>query len=190
MISCSTSTFAVTKRSKLTSNRNLNPISLIILIPIFDKVIYPFLRKHKINFSPIKRIAFGFIVAGTAMIYAAVLQKYLYDTNPCGDKEPSACVFEDGRPNHSRLNVWIVSGPYILVAISEIFASVTSLEYAYTKAPVRMKSVVTSIAQVQNAFSSAINFALVDVNEEPKFMWLFASFAIVSWVAGTLFYAS
>jgi len=46
------------------SNRNLNPISIIVMIPIFDRIIYPFLRKMGINFSPIKRIYAGFLVAG------------------------------------------------------------------------------------------------------------------------------
>lgn len=44
--------------------QNLNPISIIIMIPIFDHIIYPFLRKKNINFSPIKRIYAGFLVAG------------------------------------------------------------------------------------------------------------------------------
>jgi POT family proton-dependent oligopeptide transporter len=168
--------------------QNLNPITLIILIPIFDFVIYPTLRKYKINFSPLKRITFGFIVAGLAMVYAAVLQHYLYETSPCHDFEPSACVDAEKQPLHSPLNVWIVSGPYIMVAISEIFASITSLEYAFTKAPVRMKSVVMAFAQIQTAFSSALNLAMADVNEEQKFMWLFTSVACVTWAVAGLFF--
>ncbi|KAJ7592905.1 peptide/h+ symporter protein [Mycena floridula] len=169
--------------------QNLNPISLIILIPIFDGLIYPFLRKMKINFSPIKRIYTGFLVAGLAMVYAAVLEKYLYDTNPCDNgNQPSACVDADKNPLHSPINVWVVSGPYILVAISEIFASITSLEYAFTKAPQRMKSVVMAFGQFQTAVAAAINFALTGVNVEQKFVWLFASFAITAWVVGTIFF--
>ena len=34
------------------------------MIPIFDYIIYPFLRKKGINFTPIKRIYAGFLVAG------------------------------------------------------------------------------------------------------------------------------
>lgn len=113
--------------------QNLNPITLVIAIPIMDFLIYPALRKYKINFTPIKRIAFGFFIAGTAMIYAAVLQKYIYASSPCHDNLPSECVHEDDTPNPSSINVWVVSGPYILVALSEIFASITSLEYAFTK---------------------------------------------------------
>ncbi|KAJ6458337.1 peptide transporter PTR2B [Mycena vitilis] len=168
--------------------QNLNPISIIIMIPIFERGIYPFLRKHKINFTPIKRITAGFLVAGLAMVYSAVLEKYLYDTSPCGDKEPSACTDADGNPLSSPINVWVVSGPYILVGMAEIFANITSLEYAYTKAPVRMKSVVMAFAQLQTALAAAINFALVSVNVETKFQWLFASFGIIAAIFAALFY--
>jgi len=168
--------------------QNLNPISIIIMIPIFDYLIYPFLRKKGINFTPIKRIYAGFLVAGLAMVYAAVVQKYLYDLSPCHDLEPSACVDELKNPWPAPLNVWIISGPYILVGMAEIFASITSLEYAFTKAPKRMKSVVMAFSQFQTALSSALNFALTAVNVEPKFTWLFGSFAVTAWVVGTIFF--
>lgn len=44
---------------------NLNPISLVIFIPIVDKFLYPALRKAGIRFTPIKRIAFGFMLASS-----------------------------------------------------------------------------------------------------------------------------
>jgi hypothetical protein len=34
------------------------------MVPIFERFIYPSLRKVRINFSPIKRITAGFVVAG------------------------------------------------------------------------------------------------------------------------------
>ena len=67
------------------------------------------------------------------MVYADVLQKYLVDQSPCHDHQPSACVDADGDPNLAPINVWVVSGPYILVGMAEIFAFITSLEYAFTK---------------------------------------------------------
>ncbi|KAF9476780.1 peptide transporter PTR2B [Pholiota conissans] len=168
--------------------QNLNPISIIILIPIFDYVIYPFLRRKGINFTPIKRIYAGFLVAGLAMLYAAILQHFIYKTLPCHDNVPSECLKPDGDQNPSPLNVWIVSGPYILVGISEIFASITSIEYAFTKAPARMKSVVMAFSQFQTALSSALNFSLTAVNTEPRFAWLFGSFAVTAWTVGTIFF--
>jgi len=168
--------------------QNLNPISIVVLIPFFDRVIYPALRRMGINFTPIKRIYAGFLVAGLAMLYSAILQKFIFEKSPCHDNQPSACETADGFPNPAPINVWVVSGPYILVGISEIFASITSLEYAFTKAPKQMKSFVMAFSQFQTAVSAALNFALVSVNVEERFTWLFGSFAVTAIVVGTLFY--
>jgi proton-dependent oligopeptide transporter, POT family len=57
---------------------NLDPFALIILIPIFDMLLYPFLRKIGINFTPLKRIAAGFFTGSLAMVWACVIQAYMY----------------------------------------------------------------------------------------------------------------
>ena len=45
---------------------------------------------------------------------------------------------------------------YILVAVSEILASITGLEYAFTKAPKNMRSLVMACFLFMTALSSAI----------------------------------
>ena len=50
---------------------NLNPLSLMIMIPLFDLIFYPFLRKIGINFTPLKRMFFGFMFGALAMVWAA-----------------------------------------------------------------------------------------------------------------------
>jgi POT family proton-dependent oligopeptide transporter len=185
------STVAAAMQLKGTPNdliQNLNPITLIVFIPIFDKIVYPTFRRWGWNFTPIKRIFVGFLTVGLGMVYAAALQHFIYAKSPCHDNRPSECVTPDKYPNPAPINVWIVSGPYILVGIGEIFASITSLEYAFTKAPKRMKSVITAFAQFQTALSAAINFALTALNAENMFGWLFGSFAIAAWIAGFLFF--
>jgi hypothetical protein len=82
-------------------------------------VIYPLLRKYKINFSPVLKMTAGFIMASIAMVYAAVLQHYIYNSPP------------------ESIHVWIQAPAYILVAFSEAFVIITGLELAYTKAPTR-----------------------------------------------------
>jgi POT family proton-dependent oligopeptide transporter len=57
---------------------NLDPLGLIIFIPICDLLVYPGLRKIGINFTPIKRITVGFLTGSAAMIWAAVVQHYIY----------------------------------------------------------------------------------------------------------------
>lgn len=112
---------------------NLDPLALIIFIPIMDQFFYPGLRRLGINFTPLKRIWVGYLIASGAMVSATVIQYYIYKTSPCGD-HPSSC--DEAAP----LNVWIQAVPYVLIAFSEIFASITGYEYAYTKAPKNMKS--------------------------------------------------
>ena len=56
---------------------NLDPFALIILIPIFDLLIYPGLRKAGIRFTPIKKIALGFATGALAMVWATVVQQYM-----------------------------------------------------------------------------------------------------------------
>ena len=60
----------------------------------------------------------------------------------------------------STISVWVQVPAYVLIAISEIFASITGLEYSYNKAPKRMKSVVVSIFLFMTAIGNAINAAL------------------------------
>lgn len=66
-----------------------------------------------------------------------------------------------GRKVTSDLIVWIQAGAYFLIALSEVLAAITGLEYAFTKAPKNMRSLVMSVYLVMNAFASAIGFAFV-----------------------------
>ena len=96
-----------------------------------------------------------------AMVYAAVLQHYIYKAGPCYD-HPLDC------PNGNHINIGLQTPAYVLIAISEILASITGLEYAYTKAPVQMKSLVMAMFYLQNAVGAAIGIALLSVSVDPK----------------------
>ena len=161
---------------------NLNPISLVILIPIVDHFLYPALRKANIRFTPIKRIAFGFLLASLAMVAAAVIQHYIYATGECGKyMNGEDCVA-------APINVWTQAVPYVLVGLSEIFTSITGLEFAFTKAPKNMRSLVTSYWHFMSAFSNALGQALVSLAEDPLLVWNYAVVAILAFVGGILFW--
>ncbi|KAH8601630.1 putative peptide transporter ptr2 [Bisporella sp. PMI_857] len=168
---------------------NFNPISVMIFIPFMDFIVYPSLRKMHFNFTPIKRIATGFALASFSMIAATVTQSYIYKTNPCG-KSTSTC--RDSRGNHigSPISVWVQIVPYGLIGFSEIMASVTALEYAYTKAPTSMRSTVTAIALFMSAISAAVAQALVALSEDPLLVWNYAAVAVVSALGGIWFWLS
>ncbi|KAH7099396.1 proton-dependent oligopeptide transport family protein [Auriculariales sp. MPI-PUGE-AT-0066] len=160
---------------------------LVIFIPLLDMVVYPALRRRGYNLSALKRIAWGFFTGSAAMIWAAVVQHYIYKTSPCGNRA-SSCQNADGDNVSSPLNVWIQSGSYILIAMSEIFASITALEYAFTKAPKNMRSLVMSVNLFTSALSSALGEAFVSLSADPLLVWNYASMAVLSFIAGCLFW--
>lgn len=152
---------------------NLNPITLLIFIPIFDKLVYPTIARMGLNFTPLKKIQAGFVCAMLSMIVAAVIQHTIYQKSPCG-KAASTC---DQPPD---LWVWTQTPAYMLIAFSEIFASITGLEYAYTKAPKNMRSLVTGVFWFTHAFSSAIAQAFVPLAGDPLLVWLYVTIAILT----------
>ena len=121
------------------------------------------------------------------MCWAAVVQHYIYKRNPCG-YQASTCQDADGNPITSDLNVWIQTGSYVLIAFSEIFASITGLEYAFTKAPKNMRSLVMSVFLFMNAISSALGEAFVSLSADPLLVWNYGVFAVMAFVAGTIFW--
>lgn len=161
---------------------NLNPFALLIFIPLNDFFIYPALRKAGIRFTPIKKITAGFFVGCAAMIWATVVQYYIYQKSECG-KHASG---EDCDP--SPLNVWAQTGSYVLIALAEVFASITSLEYAFSKAPKSMRSMVQAVSLFMTAFAAALGQALVGLAADPLLIWNYGLVAILAFIAGVCFW--
>ena len=124
------------------------------------------------------------------MIWAAVVQHYIYKTSPCHDNFASECLDANGELLVSPLNVWIQTGSYVLIAFSEIFASITGLEYAFTKAPTNMRSLVMALFLFMTAISSAIGEAFVALSADPLLVWNYGTMAVLSAIACVLFWFS
>lgn len=161
---------------------NLDPFALIIFIPICDLFIYPALRRYKINFSPIKKITAGFFTGALSMLAAALIQNYIYKQSECG--------YDAGNPDCApvQINVWVQTPAYVLIALSEIFASITSLEYAFSKAPRNMRSMVQAVALFTSAISSAIGEALNPLSADPLLVWNYGVMGVLSTIGGILFW--
>lgn len=105
----------------------LNPIFIVIVIPLMDFVIYPLLRKCGVNLTPIKKITAGFVLASFAMVSACVTQSYIYKLSKCGDNI-NALVKSGRKDCTAPISVWLQIFPYGLVGMSEVLASITKLE--------------------------------------------------------------
>lgn len=59
----------------------LNPLLILVFIPIFDLGLYPLISMCKFNFTPIKKMATGMILAGMAFGLAAIVEVKINETD-------------------------------------------------------------------------------------------------------------
>ncbi|KJK66784.1 POT family protein [Aspergillus parasiticus SU-1] len=162
---------------------NLNPVTVIIFIPIMDQIVYPGIQRLGVRFTPLKRMYAGYMLAAISMVSATVIQHYIYKTGKCG-KYPG----EKSCKTPAPINVWVQAVPYVLIAFSEISTSITGYEYAFTKAPKNMKSLVQSIYLFMHAISSAIQQGLTPLSTDPLLVWNYGFVAVLSFIGGNLFW--
>ncbi|XP_010153334.1 PREDICTED: solute carrier family 15 member 1-like [Eurypyga helias] len=62
--------------------QTVNPILIIVMVPVVDAVIYPLIKKCKINFTPLRKITVGMFLASLAFIAAALVQVQIDKTLP------------------------------------------------------------------------------------------------------------
>ena len=165
--------------------QNIDPIVIIIFIPVMDKIVYPFLRKRGFPMYPITRITWGFILAALSMMFAAIIQHEIYIRPPYYNMPSSAG--EDDPPGND-IHVAIQTPGYLLIGLAEILASITGLEYAFTKAPANMKSFIMSMFLFTNAFGSILGIGVSVVAEDPKFVWFYTGLCLADVVATIAFW--
>ncbi|XP_068022467.1 solute carrier family 15 member 1 isoform X2 [Melanerpes formicivorus] len=62
--------------------QTVNPILIIIMVPIVDTLIYPLIKKCKINFTPLRKMTVGMFLAAMAFVAAALVQVQIDKTIP------------------------------------------------------------------------------------------------------------
>jgi len=102
----------------------LNPIMVLILIPVFTYFIYPMVEKMGVKITPLRKMSAGMVLAGLSFLFIGILQ-YALDTG------------------HTVSVAWQIL-PYLVITASEVMVSITGLEFAYTQAPRSMKSTIMS----------------------------------------------
>lgn len=139
----------------------VNPILVLIFIPIFSYAIYPFLGRF-FQVTPLRKIAIGMFLTVPSFALISLAQESI-DLEQ-GIKAPaSAEVFgvAAAAPNATaivggmlgatasappaRTPIFWQIGAYIILTAAEIMVSITALEFAYTQAPRKMKSFVMGL---------------------------------------------
>ncbi|MBW4891382.1 POT family MFS transporter [Mucilaginibacter sp. HMF5004] len=105
--------------------QTVNPVFLLIFIPIFTYGVYPFFEKMGIKTTPLRRIGAGLFLTGLSFVIIALIQ---------------TSIDGGGHPN-----IWWQVLAFIILSAGEVMVSITGLEYAYTQAPISMKSTMSAI---------------------------------------------
>ncbi|OLY79047.1 putative peptide transporter ptr2 [Smittium mucronatum] len=175
------------KRPNWLSADQLNVINsavLIITIPIFDTWVFPALAKRGIYLGPIKKIFIGFMIVSAGFVYVTVIQKFVYKSGPYYEFN-GPDVPEDA---YNDISVWWQVPAYVSIGISEIFASITGLEYAFSQAPAELKSTLTALFLFSNAGGSLLGMILAIWSGDPTVLYTFAAQSVLMFVFGVAFY--
>ncbi|KAF1816032.1 peptide transporter PTR2-A [Eremomyces bilateralis CBS 781.70] len=171
--------------------QNLDPLALVIIIPILDRVGYPLLRRCGFPMLPMTRIFLGFLLGSLAMAYAAFVQHQIYAAPPCygAPLKCDAARQPDGSILHNKVHVALQTPAYLILALSEVFASVTGLEFAYTKAPASMKSFIMSLFLLTSAGGSLLGALVSPFANDPNLVGLYIGIGTVCFISGLVFWA-
>jgi POT family proton-dependent oligopeptide transporter len=118
----------------------VNAIMILVFIPLFQYVIYPLINRVFL-LTPLRKMGLGLLAAGASFVVSAWIESQL----GAGLK-----------PNIA----WQMPA-YALLTAGEIMVSITSLEFSYTQAPKKMKSMVMAVylwsITAGNAFTALVH---------------------------------
>jgi POT family proton-dependent oligopeptide transporter len=118
----------------------INPFFILTLIPLFTLVLYPQVARL-MDFTPLRRIGVGFMLTLATIYVSGWIEQQI----SAGFK-PSI--------GWQVLSYWLITS-------AEILISITALEFSYTQAPPRLKSLVMSLdlmsVALGNFFTARVN---------------------------------
>ena len=120
--------------------QSLNPVLVLVLIPLFSYGLYPFLNRY-FELTPLRKISIGFFVA----IIGFAIPTWLEMRIAAGVR-PSL--------------MWQALA-YVFLTAAEVMISITCLEFSYTQAPKSMKSFIMGLflasVALGNLFTALVN---------------------------------
>lgn len=118
----------------------INPFFILVLIPVFTLVIYPKVGKFT-EFTPLRRIGVGFLLTLATIYVSAWIEQQI-----SAGAKPS---------------IGWQALSFLLITSAEILISITALEFSYTQAPRRLKSLIMSLdllsVALGNFFTARVN---------------------------------
>uniref|UniRef100_A0A671MTY0 Solute carrier family 15 member 1-like n=1 Tax=Sinocyclocheilus anshuiensis TaxID=1608454 RepID=A0A671MTY0_9TELE len=122
--------------------QTVNPILILTLVPIMDRLIFPLIQKCGLNFSPLKRMTVGMLFAAMAFVSAALVQIEIDKTLP---NFPSSSESQLKVVNiyNRTLNVTISPNEHLLIDSFESSADYVTLDHQDISVSLNTNPVIT-----------------------------------------------
>ena len=143
---------------------SFDTISIIVLIPLYDKGLLPLLKKMNRKITVLQRIGWGLFLASLSMVAAGLVEMQRL-------KLASEGKFTKGGENKVDLSVFWQSFQYGLVGASEVFASIGQMELFYDQSPDSMRSCCSALALLSNAVGGYIAGGLIPLANKATSRW-------------------
>lgn len=139
----------------------LNPFMVMILIPYTTFGLYPLLDKLGFEPRPLRRMTLGMVTASLAFVSVALLQH----------------AMDAGAENGAKIHVGWQLVPYLVITLAEVMVSITGLEFGYSQAPKRMKSVIMGFWLFTVTLGNLLVAFLAGFQglDPAQFFWVFAA---------------
>lgn len=148
----------------------LNPVLIMLFIPLFSYVIYPFANKY-FKVTPLRKIGAGLFISGISFAICAVAEQWIQDGK-------SVSILWQGLA-------------YVIITGAEVLVSITALEFSYTQAPNSMKSFIMGLfllsVSLGNVFVSLVNSFIQNDDGTvalagASYFWFFVAVVLVTGV--------
>jgi len=107
----------------------INPVQILVFVPLFQQVVYPYLEGRGFNISPLRRMSWGMVFAAVAFFISGLVESSIQRHEKTDEK----------------VNVFAQIPQITVLAVAEILLSVTGLEFSYACSPDRIKAAVTAL---------------------------------------------
>ena len=140
----------------------INPLLIMIFIPLFTSVVYPFVNKF-FHLTSLRKIIIGMFLAGVSFAILAVAESLILA----------------GATPSILWQFWA----YVILTAGEVMVSITGLEFSYTQAPNSMKSIVMGLwflsVSLGNGITALVNQFIVNPDgtyklDNTEYFWFFA----------------
>ena len=151
--------------------QTVNPIFILIMLPLFSYWLYPFVEKF-VPLTPLRKMGTGLFVTAASFFIVAVIQTRI----------------DAGEHPNVIWQIWA----FVVLTAGETLVSPTHLEFSYTQGPVKLKSLVMCTylfaVSLGNLFTAAVNFFIQNPDGSLKlqgtgyfmfFVWVMLGTAVV-----------